>query len=393
MKYSTAVNVESNTKSSSQSTQVQSKEQSNTQPVKVEEQKNTGTSVAGNLSQTSNAEELKVANVSTVVTKTSSPKINNSSTGTNSSSNSATVATDNKASDSNNAEGKTSEPLIVPSVPAVQTLTGYIEDVHCFFSYADPAADTKGCLSMISCSKSGYGITVPQSDGSKKFYFFDGNFTTFADGKTFDGTDSQLAAWNLIKNTTKKNNVTIKVTGILEKAEKTYVNSKGESYSFPVLKVNTLAETSTLSSIAITTPATKLVYSVGDALDLIGLQVTGSYEDNTKVVQAVTAANVTGFDSSKPVEGQALTITVGGKVATYTININQQIQSFTGYIIDEDCFVSYDNPGDDTKMCLSMKSCAASGYGIAVPKNDGSFKFYYFDGTFATYENKVFTQS
>jgi hypothetical protein len=467
----TELKVDSDTKSSSQSAQVQSKEQSTTQPVKGEEQKNTETRAVSNLSQPSNTEESKVANVSTVVTKTSTSKSYSSSTGVNSLSNSETVATDKKVSDSNNAEVNTSEALIIPLAPVEQTLTGYIEDVHCFFAYEDPAKDTKGCLSMLSCAKSGYGITVPQSDGTKKFYFFDGKFPTFADGKTFDGTDSQLAAWNLIKNITKKDNVTIKVTGILEETEKTYVNGSGVVYSFPVLKVTSLGETSILNSIAITTPASKLVYSVGDTLDIIGLQVTGNYDDNTKVLQSVTAANVTGFDSSKPVEGRILTITVGGKttayaisvkqapdkieitksadkliytvkdklditglvvtatysdgtkvvlpittanisgfnssspavnqaleikaggkVATYIININPQIQTYTGYIIDEDCFISYDNPGDDTKMCLSMKSCAASGYGIAVPQNDGTFKLYYFDGSFATYENKVFTE-
>lgn len=363
--------------------------------------------------------------------------------------------------------GKTATYKIDINSP-VQTITGYIEDVDCFFGYKNPADDTKGCLSMHSCAKSGYGITVPQSDGTKKYYFFDGTFATFADGKTFDGTGSQLSAWNLIQNTTKKNNVTITVKGILSGDEKTYVDSSKVSHSFPVLTVTSLAETSTLNSIEITTPAAKLTYSVGDALDLTGLKVTGTYDDNTKVLQSVAAANVTGFDSSKPVDGQVLTVTVGGKTTTYTIKvkqapvsiaitkpanklvysvkdklditglevtatysdgttavipvtalnvtgfnssapassqiltitaggktvtytikINSAAQTFTGYIEDEDCFVWYtdpannSNPGEDSKMCLLMGECAASGYGIAVLQSDGTYKFYYLDGGFA----------
>ncbi|MFL0196763.1 cell wall-binding repeat-containing protein [Clostridium sp. WILCCON 0269] len=291
--------------------------------------------------------------------------------------------------------GKTVTYTINVVAAEQETITGYIEDVHCFFAYTDPSADTKGCLSMKSCAASGYGITVPQSDGTKKFYFFDGNFSTFTDGKTFDGTGSQLLAWNLIQGTTKKNNITVSVKGTLNGTEKTYTDKNGASYSFPVLTLSSLSETSTLNSIAITTPATKLTYSVGDALDITGLQVTGTYDDNTKVLQSVTAANVTGFDSSKPVTGQVLTITVGGKTTTYTIDVvaaAPEEQTFTGYIQDQDCFISYaPNYGDDTKMCLSMKSCAASGYGITALQSDGSYKFYYFDGNFATFaDGKTF---
>lgn len=85
--------------------------------------------------------------------------------------------------------------------------------------------------------------------------------------------------------------------------------------------INVNAAPVTLSSIAITTPATKLVYAVGDTLDITGLVVTGTYSDGTTKVETITAANVTGFDSSVPVTGQILTITVDGKTATYTVNI------------------------------------------------------------------------
>ena len=94
-------------------------------------------------------------------------------------------------------------------------------------------------------------------------------------------------------------------------------------------------ETSTLESIAITTLPNKLAYTVGSELDITGMVVTGSYSDNSTEILSITAANVTGFDSSKAVESQTLTVTVSGKTATYTIKIVAELvcdpdSSFSG---------------------------------------------------------------
>ena len=82
----------------------------------------------------------------------------------------------------------------------------------------------------------------------------------------------------------------------------------------------------TLQSIAITTPATKLSYTVGDTLDITGLVITGTYSDATTKVETVSASDVSGFDSTTPVTGQVLTITVGGKTITYTIDVVAVVQ-------------------------------------------------------------------
>ena len=78
----------------------------------------------------------------------------------------------------------------------------------------------------------------------------------------------------------------------------------------------------TLSSITITTPATKLIYIVGDTLDISDLVVTGTYSDSSSQVETITSGNITGFDSATPATGQILTITVGDKTTTYTVDIN-----------------------------------------------------------------------
>jgi peptidoglycan hydrolase-like protein with peptidoglycan-binding domain len=80
-------------------------------------------------------------------------------------------------------------------------------------------------------------------------------------------------------------------------------------------------EEATLVSIAITTPADVLTYEVGDDLDITGLVVTGTYSDDSTSTEAITGDNITGFDSSEPEDNQVLTVTVGGKTATYTVDI------------------------------------------------------------------------
>jgi hypothetical protein len=80
----------------------------------------------------------------------------------------------------------------------------------------------------------------------------------------------------------------------------------------------------TLKRIEITKPATKLVYTVGDSLDITGLEVTGYYSDGSSGVEPISAASISGFDSSKPVTQQTLTITIGGKTTTYEVSITKK---------------------------------------------------------------------
>lgn len=78
----------------------------------------------------------------------------------------------------------------------------------------------------------------------------------------------------------------------------------------------------TLVSIAITTPPTKTVHTVGEALDITGMVVTGTYSDDSTKVESVTADNVTGFSSDTAGE-KTCTVTVSGKTATFTVTVNE----------------------------------------------------------------------
>lgn len=77
----------------------------------------------------------------------------------------------------------------------------------------------------------------------------------------------------------------------------------------------------TLSSIEITTPADKLLYLVGDALDITGLVITGTYSDASTSTLSASTTDITGFDSSASTTGQVLTITIDGQATTYTVDI------------------------------------------------------------------------
>lgn len=138
------------------------------------------------------------------------------------------------------AETKTTPDKVSPEptkpansdTTAKQSFTGYIIDEDCFAAMTqDPGSDTKICLKMSSCAASGYGIAVKQSDGSYKFYFFDGEFAPKASG-------SQVQAYNLILKTAKKNHVAITVTGILKGNSKT----ASDGISYPVITVSSLSE-------------------------------------------------------------------------------------------------------------------------------------------------------
>ena len=51
---------------------------------------------------------------------------------------------------------------------------------------------------------------------------------------------------------------------------------------------------------------------------------------------------------------------------------------YDGILIDEDCS-DFESPPEHDLPCMLMDSCRASGYGIDIQQDDGSWKFYMFD--------------
>ncbi|MDR2393854.1 MAG: bacterial Ig-like domain-containing protein [Treponema sp.] len=77
----------------------------------------------------------------------------------------------------------------------------------------------------------------------------------------------------------------------------------------------------TLQSATVTTPPTKTVYIQGEALDLTGLVITGSYNDGSTKQEFVTLTNVSGYNTNVTGD-QILTVTVDGKSAIFTVRVD-----------------------------------------------------------------------
>lgn len=76
-------------------------------------------------------------------------------------------------------------------------------------------------------------------------------------------------------------------------------------------------------SISVNSINHKTEYKVGDSLDVTGLSILVINNDGSQETVSVTSDMVSGFDSSAVVEKQTLTITYGGKTATYDISIDR----------------------------------------------------------------------
>jgi hypothetical protein len=142
-----------------------------------------------------------------------------------------------------------------------------------------------------------------------------------------------------------------------------------------------ISTTNTLQSIAITTPATKLSYNIGDTLDITGLVVTGTYSDGSTTAEGITATNITGFNSATAVVDQVLTITVGGKTTTYAVTINAPTPSQVAFDINsipnntlklgDDFFDMSSEAMNDPQATILIASLLKDG----LNKNKALFKF------------------
>ena len=78
-------------------------------------------------------------------------------------------------------------------------------------------------------------------------------------------------------------------------------------------------EVVTLSSISITPPS-KIVYEVGDKLDLTGLTIIAHYSDESSENISISDVNITGYDMSKQGE-QTVTVSYENKTESFKITV------------------------------------------------------------------------
>lgn len=101
------------------------------------------------------------------------------------------------------------------------------------------------------------------------------------------------------------------------------VTDSGNNKTEVKRQVNVLevATSPKLVSISITTQATKLNYYTGEALDISGLVVTGTYDDSSTKIEEIKLENISGFNSDTSQTGQEIKITLGGFETIYLINV------------------------------------------------------------------------
>jgi len=75
-----------------------------------------------------------------------------------------------------------------------------------------------------------------------------------------------------------------------------------------------------VTAITISNEPDKQIYKTGEPLDLTGLEVTAIYGDNTVGIAPIIASHITGFDTATA-GNKTLTITYGGKTATFTVTV------------------------------------------------------------------------
>jgi cytochrome c-type biogenesis protein CcmE len=76
--------------------------------------------------------------------------------------------------------------------------------------------------------------------------------------------------------------------------------------------------TADLQSIELTSGPTKFVYAQGEALDISGLVITGTYSNGGQKTETVSLSDISGYNPNT-VGTQTLTVTVDGKTATFTV--------------------------------------------------------------------------
>lgn len=82
-----------------------------------------------------------------------------------------------------------------------------------------------------------------------------------------------------------------------------------------------------LTSITIATPATNLIYTVGQSLDISGLTINETYNDGSTDIIIPTLSEITGNTNTTGI--QILTITDGSQTITYNVNVIDIIPSVT----------------------------------------------------------------
>lgn len=144
------------------------------------------------------------------------------------------------------------------------------------------------------------------------------NKTTYIKGESLDVTGGKITLYYNDGSSEVMSITTSMVSGFNSSTTGTKtltVTYKGNTATFAVTIV-----APTLTRIAITTLPNKMTYIKGESLDVTGGKITLYYNDGSSEVINITAAMVSGFNSSTT-GTKTLTVTFGGKTATFDIEV------------------------------------------------------------------------
>ncbi len=201
---------------------------------------------------------------------------------------------------------------------------GILIDAHCSGTKT-PEKHPRACTIMPKCAESGYGIDIQQADGSIQFY-------------RFDDKGEELA--------------------------KAYLNATQKEDYLVVIVEGSLTD---------------------KGINVEGLQedVNGEYEtykiNLTKEVDKVQ--NLLKVKKNRGV-GYGNFYAACCKLIDYLGNVTatqEELENvYEGILQDQHCFGKI-RPEVDTKMCLTMEECQASGYGLVIKGVNDKNTFYAFD--------------
>ncbi len=83
-------------------------------------------------------------------------------------------------------------------------------------------------------------------------------------------------------------------------------------------------------------------------------------------------------ESVQPVTEQVIIEETSAAETDIIVEETVNYEVYNGILIDEDCS-DFETPPEHDLPCMLMDSCRASGYGIDIQQDDGSWKFYIFD--------------
>ncbi len=265
--------------------------------------------------------------------------------------------------------GSDSQNRILIVDPADGKILGQTAEVSC----GTEDDNTEKTLSVEATVPETFLVVFARSNGKGGF-----KFTKFEQVNTDNGALASIAATTtkseyavnedfdaskVTVTATYANGKTATVTGWTSNADTAFNKTTAGSYTITITykegevtktcELPVTVKVKALASIAVKTNPTKTEYTQGDtALDLAGLVITLTYDDNTtdEVAYSDTTKDrfaTSGFDSSAAAESQAITVTYGGKTTTFNVVIKAKVY-FKSFVAGTDTGKTADSSAYET---------------------------------------------